>query len=135
MTTHMLQRPGGRLAYDCTGTGPLVIAVPGMGDLRQNYRHLLPYLLREGHRVATMDLRGHGESEATFTEHGDVVTARDVLALADVLSPTEPVTLVGSSMGAAAALWAAAERPDRVRAMVLLGPFARDGAVPAPLRW
>ncbi|HYM84544.1 MAG TPA: alpha/beta hydrolase, partial [Candidatus Dormibacteraeota bacterium] len=27
-------RPGGRIAYDVAGEGPLVVCVPGMGDLR-----------------------------------------------------------------------------------------------------
>ncbi|MFH5821499.1 alpha/beta fold hydrolase [Georgenia sp. AZ-5] len=134
-TTRWIDRPGGRVAYDVTGTGPLVIAVPGMGDVRQEYRHLVPHLVRGGLRVATTDLRGHGDSDATFTRFGDVETAGDVLALADELSPGAPVLLAGSSMGAAAALWAAAERPERVSALVLLGPFARDARTPALARW
>src|SRR5690349_11077388 len=41
--TSYLDRPGGRIAYDDSGgTGPLVIAVPSMGDLRQEYRFLRP---------------------------------------------------------------------------------------------
>ncbi|MFD1506008.1 alpha/beta fold hydrolase [Georgenia yuyongxinii] len=126
-TTMYLDRPGGRIAYDLTGTGPLVLALPGMGDLRQGFRHLVPGLVGAGFAVATTDLRGHGESDPTFTEYGDLPTGQDALALADALSPDRPVVLVGSSMGAGAALWAAAERPDRVAALVLLGPFARDG--------
>ena len=41
-TTQYLDRGEGRIAYDVTGSGPLVVAVPGMGDLRSTYRHLAP---------------------------------------------------------------------------------------------
>ena len=70
-TTHYLDRGEGRIAYDMTGTGPLVVAVPGMGDLRSTYRHLAPALVEAGFRVATMDLRGHGDSDATFSRYDD----------------------------------------------------------------
>ena len=68
MTYSHIQRPEGRLAYDVTGTasGPLVICVPGMGELRQSYRLLAPLLVEEGCRVVTLDIRGHGDSDATF---------------------------------------------------------------------
>ncbi len=70
-STQFLQRPEGRIAYDVTGEGPLVICAPGMGDVRQVYRFLVPRLVEAGYRVATMDLRGHGESDTTFTAYGD----------------------------------------------------------------
>ena len=56
--TEFLDMPGGRLAYDLTGQGPLVVCVPGMGDIRATFRHLVPRLAQAGYRVATMDLRG-----------------------------------------------------------------------------
>lgn len=128
-TQAILHRPGGRLAYDVVGSGPLVVCTPGMGDLRSTFRDLVPALTAAGYRVASMDLRGHGDSDPTFTEHGDVVTGQDILALVEDLGA--PAVLVGSSMGAAASVWAAAERPDLVSALVLLGPFVRDAPGPA----
>ncbi len=75
--TRYLERPEGRIAYDVTGEGPLVVCVPGMGDLRSVYRFLVPELATVGFRVATMDLRGHGESDATFTTYDDVAAGGD----------------------------------------------------------
>jgi pimeloyl-ACP methyl ester carboxylesterase len=126
-SVHHLSRPGGRIAYDVTGDGPLVVLVPGMGDLRSTYRYLTPGLLAAGYRVATTDLRGHGDSDATFTTYGDAATGADLLALVAELG--QPAFLVGNSMGAGAAAWAAAERPDLVRGLVLVGPFVRDGEI------
>ncbi|MFE4464658.1 alpha/beta fold hydrolase [Oerskovia sp. NPDC056781] len=128
-TVELLPRPEGRIAYTVTGTGPLVVAVPGMGDLRSTYRDLVPPLVEAGYRVAVLDLRGHGDSDTTFRTHGDVATGQDLLALVEHLGG--PAVLVGNSMGAGAAAWAAAEAPDAVAGLVLLGPFLRDPATGA----
>lgn len=127
-TTHYLDRPAGRIAYDVTGDGPLIVALPGMGDIRSVYRFLAPALVDAGYRVATMDLRGHGDSDATFDTYDDVAAGSDALALIEELGGG-PAVVVGNSMGAGAAAWAAAERPDLVRALVLVGPFVRNAPV------
>ena len=119
-----LDRPEGRIAYDVRGEGPLVVCLPGMGDVRFGYRVLAARLADAGHRVAVMDLRGHGDSDTTFTRHDDVAAGEDALALVEHLGG--PATLVGNSMSAGAAVWAAAERPDLVAGLALVGPFVRD---------
>ncbi|MGO4691495.1 alpha/beta fold hydrolase [Glaciibacter sp. 2TAF33] len=124
LRVHYLARPEGRIAYSVEGSGPLVVAVPGMGDLRSSFRELVPPLLAAGHRVAVMDLRGHGQSDTTFRTHGDVPTALDILALIDELGV--PAVVLGNSMGAAAAAWAAAERPAAIAGLVLYGPMLRE---------
>jgi pimeloyl-ACP methyl ester carboxylesterase len=45
----------------------LVVLVPGMGDLRASYRFLAPALKEAGYQVACTDLRGHRDSDATFS--------------------------------------------------------------------
>jgi pimeloyl-ACP methyl ester carboxylesterase len=123
-TTSFLARPGGRIAFDVGGEGPPVICAPGMGDLRSVYRFLASGLVDAGYRVATMDLRGHGESDATFSSYDDVAAGTDLLALAEELGA--PAVLVGNSMSAGAAVWAAAEAPELVAGLVLVGPFVRN---------
>ena len=127
-----LDRPEGRIGYDIGGDGPLVVLVPGMGDLRSAYRFLAPALRQEGYRVACTDLRGHGDSDATFTFYGDVETADDIIALIEELEG--PAVVVGNSMGAGAAAYAAAERPDLISGLVLVGPFVRNGKTTAMQR-
>lgn len=124
---HYLQRPEGRISYTVEGSGPLVVAVPGMGDLRSSYRELVRPLLDAGYRVAVTDLRAHGQSDTTFTEFGDIATGGDLLALIDELGG--PAVVLGNSMGAAAAAWAAAERPDAIAGLALYGPLLRDPAM------
>ena len=127
-----LDRPEGRIGYDIGGDGPLVVLVPGMGDLRSAYRFLAPALRQEGYRVACTDLRGHGDCDATFTSYGDVETADDIIALIEELEG--PAVVVGNSMGAGAAAYAAAERPDLINGLVLVGPFVRNGKTTAMQR-
>lgn len=124
-STELLPRPGGCIAYDVTGDGPLVVCVPGMGDVRSVYRFLAAALAEAGYRVATMDLRGHGGSDTTFDAYDDVAAGTDLVALAEQLGG--PAVLVGNSTGAGAACWAAAQRPELVAGLVLLGPFVREG--------
>ncbi len=126
--TGFLDRPGGRIAYDVAGEGPLVVAVPGMGDLRSAYRALAPALVNAGYRVATMDLRGHGESDTTFEAYDGAAAGSDIIALVEGLGEG-PAVVIGNSMSAGSAVWAAAERPDLVAGLVLTGPFVRNAPV------
>ena len=125
--TRYLVRPEGRIGYDVAGTGPLLVLVPGMGDLRAGYRFLAPALRAAGYRVACTDLRGHGDSDATFPSYGDEETAGDIVALIAELGG--PAVGVGNSMAAGSAVIAAAQRPGLVSGLVLVGPFVRDPAV------
>ena len=132
MTTLMLDREGGRIAYDIQGTGPLVICAPGMGDIRQTFRYLVPALVAAGYRVATFDIRGHGESDTTFTSFDDEAEASDILALADHLGSTAAV--IGNSMGSAAGVIAAAQSPELISSLVLVGPFVREPKANPPMK-
>jgi pimeloyl-ACP methyl ester carboxylesterase len=130
--TLYLARPEGRIAYDVGGTGRLVVLVPGMGDLRATYRFTAPALRAAGYRVALTDLRGHGDSDATFTAYSDLETASDLIALIEELGC--PAVIVGNSMGAAAAVIVAAKRADLVNGLVLIGPFVRSARTSAMQR-
>jgi pimeloyl-ACP methyl ester carboxylesterase len=126
LATHHLEVAGGRIAYDDTGAaGPLVIAIPGMGDLRGEYRHLRPVLAAQGLRVVTMDVRGYGESSAAWDDYSARAVAGDALALVAHLD-AGPALLLGNSFAAGAALWAAHRSPADVKGAVLLGPIVRD---------
>jgi pimeloyl-ACP methyl ester carboxylesterase len=123
-STQMLAVDGGSIAYDIQGSGPLVLLVPGMGDLRSSYRFLSPRLVAAGYTVVTTDLRGHGESDASFPSYGDEETAGDIDALIGELGV--PAVIVGNSMAAGAAVIVAANHPELVNGLVLVGPFVRE---------
>lgn len=130
--TSYLPRPGGRVAYDDDGSGPLLVLVPGMGDLRATYRFLAASLREAGYRVAAVDLRGHGDSDTTFATYSDLETSGDIVALIEKLGG--PAIVVGNSMGAASAVIAAADRPELVNGLVLIGPFVRNARMSAMQR-
>jgi pimeloyl-ACP methyl ester carboxylesterase len=128
--TRFLAVDGGRIAYDDTdGNGPLIIALPGMGDLRSEYRLLRGVLQQAGYRVVTMDVRGFGETSARWTDYSAHAVGRDALALVEHLN-AGPAVVLGNSFAAGAALWAAHDAPSRVSSVVLLGPIVRDIDVP-----
>ncbi len=136
-TTDTLSRPDGHIAYERHGDdleAPLVICVPGLGDLRGQYRFLGPVLVAAGYRSASMDVRGHGESATTFASYTPEDVGRDIVALIDELKPKQAFVL-GNSMAGAAAVWAAAERPEVVQGIVLLGAFVRDAKVNWFVKW
>lgn len=77
----------------------------------------------------SFDFQGHGESggsmhELTFTRNLD-----DLARVHDLLSDLGlgSVVLIGSSMGAATALWHAARRPGQVLASLLIAPAVGMG--------
>jgi pimeloyl-ACP methyl ester carboxylesterase len=124
METRFLKVDKGTIAYDDTGRGPLIICSPSLGDVRQEYRFLVPQLVSAGYRVVTMDVRGHGESSTDGDDFSVAGVGRDMLALIRSLN-AGPAIIVGTSMSAGAAVWAAAESPEWVSALVMIGPAVR----------
>jgi pimeloyl-ACP methyl ester carboxylesterase len=124
--TRFLDLPDGRLAYDDQGDGPLIIATPAMLDLRSELRFLVPRLVARGFRVVSIDQRGMGESSARWPEYGSTPMAHDLIALIRHLD-AGPALIYGTSNGAAAGVYLAAEAPELVRGLVLAAPFVRDG--------
>jgi pimeloyl-ACP methyl ester carboxylesterase len=125
VNTQILDRDGGKVAYDVTGAGPLIICVPSMGDLRAEYRFLAPELARAGCRVATMDQRGIGETSARWSDYSVAGVGSDIVALARHLN-AGPAVVIGDSSGGGAAVWAAAEAPELIAGIALVGAFVRD---------
>jgi len=121
--TEFLDVRGGRIAFDVTGSGPLVVLSHGIGVRRQDYRFLAPMLAQAGYRVASADLRGHGESSMGWASITRTDIASDLLALIDHLGG--PAVIVGHSISGGAATIAAATRPDLVAGIVEINPFTR----------
>lgn len=75
-------------------------------------------------RIVAVDLRGHGATRLPADPRGRRSWRDfrdDLCALIDATGD-RPLLLAGHSMGATASLLAAAERPDRVRGLVLFEP-------------
>ncbi|MDO9378423.1 MAG: alpha/beta hydrolase [Nocardioidaceae bacterium] len=133
--THVLAVDGGTLAYEVSGPAaagrPLVVLAHGMGDDRRAYRFLAPRLVAAGYRVASVDLRGAGESSTGWASYSRTDIAGDLLALVAHLTADAPVpvVLVGHSIAGGAVTVAAADAPDVVTAVVELAPFTRKQSI------
>ena len=126
LETEFFTRPEGTIAYDDNhADGELVILLPGMGALRSEYRFLAPELTKAGYRVVTADLRGHGESSVDWEEYTLPASGEDILALIDHLD-AGPAHVIGTSFSPGAAVYAAAEQPESIRSLTLIGAFVRS---------
>ncbi|MFD7562515.1 alpha/beta fold hydrolase [Streptomyces tendae] len=125
--TEYLAVDGGTIAYEVTGSGPLIVLAHGVGDSRAAYRAVVPQLVTAGYRVAAVDLRGCGESSVDWPAWSRSDIAGDLLALIRHLGG--PAVLVGHSVSGGAATIAAAREPSLVTSVVELAPFTRKQSV------
>jgi pimeloyl-ACP methyl ester carboxylesterase len=121
--TEFFDVDGGRIAYEVTGEGPLVVLSHGIGDRREAYRFLVPRLAQAGYRVVAADLRGHGESSMGWASISRTDVAGDLLALIRHLGG--PAVIVGHSISGGAATIAAATEPGLISGIVEINPFTR----------
>jgi len=113
---------GTRIAFDVTGTGPVVILLHGGGMNRRSW-HTAGYVSRlaQEFTVVTIDIRGNGESDKPTSEAAYAFERlnEDVLAVADAVGARR-FGLWGFSYGANVGRYLAS-RSDRVAAMVYIG--------------
>ena len=101
------------------GGAPLVVLLHGGGQTRHAWTALATRLSGDGFAVLRYDARGHGDSD--WSPAGDYQMARFARDLSGVLAEFgRPAVLIGASLGGVSALLAAAEAPQRVRALVLV---------------
>lgn len=105
------------------GQGGLpMILVHGFTDSWRSFAGVIEHLPAHLPVVAPT-LRGHGDADRPSGPYDLATFAGDVVALMDALG-FERAMLVGHSMGAAVCLRAAADQPQRVAGLGLLGGFA-----------
>jgi len=101
------------------GEGEMTLLLHGWLDHAGSFDLLAPLL--PGRTVA-LDFRGHGDSQwagpGGFYHFVEYIA--DLDGALEILSPQEPVRIVGHSMGAAAALIYAALRPGRVSHLTMM---------------
>lgn len=122
-TTRFRGANGHELTGDLIGpeTGNFVVLTHGGGQTRHSWGTTARTLAKEGYRVLSLDLRGHGDSDwspeqqYSIEHHGE-----DIAAIIKSFAPV-PVTLVGASLGGLASLLVAGLLlPERVSALILV---------------
>jgi len=93
---------------------------------------VVPLLEKEGHRVEVCDLPSHGKDNTPISEVTLQAYADSVCKILDAQS--EPVFLVGHSMGGVVISQAAEYRPEKIKALVYVAAYLlRNGESAAPI--
>lgn len=110
------------LRYVKLGDGPPLVLLHTIRTQLEYFRDLAP-LLAKNYTVYAVDLPGHGHSPIDLAAPFDEPYLRNgVVGFLNALDLRD-VTLVGESIGAVLALTAAAEAPDRVRAVYAINTY------------
>lgn len=110
-------------AYDVRGPGKgTFVLIHGMGTTATSYLAVVRRLKPRAARVVLIDLPGHGRSAPLRGGLDTETLAIGVRESLDKLLEGERAVILGTSLGGAAALGYALERPERVRALVLASP-------------
>ncbi|HUB74749.1 MAG TPA: alpha/beta hydrolase [Solirubrobacteraceae bacterium] len=118
----------GRTARSAQGAGRPLILLHGLLLSQEMHKPLAEALAAHGNRVITLDLLGHGHSDRPrdMWRYSMPTYGRQVVALMDHLQ-LEQAVVMGTSLGANAALEAAAQRPERLRGLVIEMPVLDNG--------
>ena len=129
----MIDVGGTRLRCALEGSGPLVIMVHGFPESWYSWRHQIGPIAKAGFTACAIDVRGYGGSDKPprIEDYTLEKIARDLIGLADFLSPDQPVVLIGHDWGAPIVWNTAFMHPARVRAVAGLSvPFSGAPARP-----
>lgn len=132
MTELTINGPGPRLAASREGAqdGPArIVMLHGLTATRHYTVMGSRHLDRRGIATVAYDARGHGHSGRADgpADYGYPQLAADLGAVLDEVSGTEPVVLLGISMGAHTAVRFAIDEPERVAGLVLITPAHLPG--------
>ena len=129
MANGRVERDGVGLAYTDAGSGPSVLLLHGMACDRTQMDGIVGHL-SDRYRCVSVDLRGHGDSDAPEYGYTTDDLVDDIVYVIDEVG-LGPSVVIGHSRGGSLALALADTRPDLVRAMVLLDSGIRpsDGRV------
>ncbi|KAJ6069016.1 alpha/beta-hydrolase [Penicillium canescens] len=137
-TSGVLRLPTASIHYETSGSGDLLILVPGVSGTGVIFSELARYL-SSGYRVTTYDRRGFTQKTMVDVEENvgpdDVLAlnAQDTCALIEHLSPSFPAIIFGSSEGALIAVEILYANPALLKEVILHEPVMLS-LVPPPKR-
>ena len=133
--TRSFRFDGHRLAFDEYGKGDrAVVLMPGLLFSRKMHGPLAEQLAGRGHRVLCLDLLGHGDSDRPeeMSEYSMSIFGSQALGLLDHLD-IEQAVLGGTSLGANAALEAAAADQSRAKGLLIEMPVLDNALLGAAI--
>jgi pimeloyl-ACP methyl ester carboxylesterase len=114
--------------------GRPLILLHGLLLSQQMHRPLAEELARRGNRVITMDLLGHGRSDRPrdMWRYSMAIFSEQIVGLMDHLG-LDQAAVMGTSLGANAALEVASQHPERLRGLVIEMPVLDNGLLASAL--
>ncbi len=106
------------LYYEERGTGRPLVFIPGLGGTVELWALQTRYFA-DHYRCISLDNRGAGRSDKPQGPYTQAQFAQDLAGLLDALGVTEPILLVGASMGGIIAQAFIHDYPERVAKLVL----------------
>jgi len=124
----------GRTARSAGASGRPLILLHGLLLSQEMHRPLAEDLAARGNRVITLDLLGHGHSDRPrdMWRYSMPIFGEQIVALMDHLG-LEQAVVMGTSLGANAALELASSHPERLRGMVIEMPVLDNGLLGSAL--
>jgi pimeloyl-ACP methyl ester carboxylesterase len=116
-----------RIDVTAQGQGPLVVILPSLGRASDEFKDIAASLVKAGYRVLRPAPRGMGGSEGPRDGVSLHDLAADVLAVI-VSERAGPAVIAGHAFGNWIARVAASDRPDLVRAVMILAAGPRKVA-------
>ena len=110
------------------GAQKTIMFVHGYAGVLESWEHQINYFARS-YRVVAPDLRGHGQSDAPYTEYTMPELVADLQAIVETLALPEKFVLVAHSFGGSIAVEYANAYPERLEKLVLI---ATAGEYPLP---
>jgi pimeloyl-ACP methyl ester carboxylesterase len=122
-TVNKLDVPGATLHYEVTGSGPVLLLIPGGSTDCGVFDGIVGQLAAD-YTVVSYDPRGNSRSRYAAEPSDERVdrSAEDALALIDEVAGNETAYVFGSSSGAITGLELITRHPDRVRMLVAHEP-------------
>jgi pimeloyl-ACP methyl ester carboxylesterase len=124
----------GRTAKSAPASSRPLILLHGLLLSQEMHSPLAEDLAARGNRVITLDLLGHGSSDRPrdMWRYSMVSYGKQVVALMDHLK-IEQAAVMGTSLGANAALEVASSAPERLRGLVIEMPVLDNGLLGSAL--
>lgn len=111
-----------------------VVLLHGFASSLDTWNTVAPALVKSGHRVLALDLKGFGWSERPAGDYSPEAQAKLVLALMDERGIRD-AAVVGHSWGASVALATALVAPERVTRLALYDAWVYEEQLPSFLLW
>jgi len=104
--------------YEIAGRGQPLLFIHSLGSSMRDWERQVPFFSRN-HRVVTVDVRGHGQSDKPAGRYSIALFASDIAELIRLLG-LGPTHVVGISMGGMIAFQMAVSTPELLKSLVIV---------------